>query len=1280
MRRYLATVLSIPLLAAGLAGAAIVSAIPAEALAAAGSSVFINEIHYDNTGTDTGEFVEIAGPATTDLTGWDLVLYNGSNGTVYNTTALTGTITDQGGGAGTVAFTYPSNGLQNGSPDGIALVDNGTLVQFLSYEGQITGVGGAADGVLSTDIGVSEPGTTPIGDSLQLIGTGTLAGDFTWSGPSGESPGATNTGQMFSTAATTTVWINEIHYDNTGADAGEFVEIAGTAGAALTGWAIEFYNGSNGTLYDTITLDAATIDDEASGIGALSFLNPGIQNGSPDGLALVNNGTVVEFLSYEGTLLATTGAAAGQTSTDIGVSEPGSPVGQSLQRTGSGATGAEFTWTGPIAESPGDLNAGQTIGTPPASGSLVFSQYIEGSSNNKAIELQNRSSAAIDMSTVLVEAYNNGNTTVSNSFSSGTGVLAPGDVYVIANSSANSLILSVADATSAVTFFNGDDALLLSVDGTPIDMFGTIGTDPGSQWSGGGVSTQNESICRRDEITTGNPAGFTDPSLEWDGFPINTTDGLGTSDCTTPIPPVSPCIGGGTVPIHIVQGSGASTPCGGDIVTVQGIVTSLFERDDALDGFFLQEEDAQADADPSTSEGVFVFCRADCPTVAPGHDVTVTGEAEDFFGMTQVDAGFGSGTFVMNSTGNVLPSASALTLPASAATNAEATYESVEGMLVTFPGTLVVSEYFQLSRFGQVTLTPDARIFQYTHTNTPDEAGFNAFTTDLATRQIILDDDNNDQNEAISDGPDEGYYQAGGPLTTTNVFRGGDTIDGLTGVMHWSFAGSGGTDSWRIRPTPQVFDYEFTAQNVRPASPDNVGGDLTVASFNVLNFFTTIDDGSNSGCGPTGVLGCRGAHSLDELNRQRSKIVSALAEIDADIVGLIEIENNEDASVVDLVGGLNAVVGAGTYDYVDTGTIGSDAIKVAFIYKPATVSPAGAFDILSSSNSPVDGSGVLFDDSRNRPMLTQTFDEVGTHGRFTVSVNHLKSKGSRCGTGDDAADGSGNCNGTRTRASEAIVEYLNADPTGSGDSDFLVMGDLNAYKMETPISTLTDAGYTDVIDSFVGPDAYSFVFSAQLGYLDHALANSPLLPQITGVTEWHINADEVNVYDYNDDVQDGGERSFERISETPAIYTPDAFRSSDHDPVVIGLSLEASYECGGARVTVGELEALGYNVIVGSEGHDQLWGTDGNDAIISLGGNDHIFAKDGDDLVCSGDGDDLVVADRGNDVVEGGAGNDLLIGGRDDDSLDGGEGHDIAIGNRGFDTCTTSEFSLSCEA
>ncbi|MDE0289535.1 MAG: ExeM/NucH family extracellular endonuclease [bacterium] len=534
-----------------------------------------------------------------------------------------------------------------------------------------------------------------------------------------------------------------------------------------------------------------------------------------------------------------------------------------------------------------------------------------------------------------------------------------------------------------------------------------------------------------------------------------------------------------------------------------------------------------------------------------GDRVTVVGAAGEFGGASQIDASAGSVTIL--SSGNDLPAATTLSLPAAGSTRAEATFEHVEGMIVTFDAKLVVSEYYWLARYGQLVLTAGSRPYQFTHRHAPSAAGYAEFLADLATRRIILDDGNGDQNEAINppQGEDEAYPYPGGGLSNTNRFRGGDSIRGLGGVMHWAF------DAWRIQPIPERFDYTFSADNPRPAAPAEVGGRLKVAGFNVLNYFTTIDDGT-PGCGPVGGVGCRGADSAAELGRQRDKIVAAMIAIGAHVFGVVEIENNDSASLVDLVAGLNSSAEPDKYAYVDTGTIGSDVIKVGLIYQPGWVTPVGPHAILDSS---VD---AAFVDTKNRPGLIQTFEEVATGERFTVAVNHLKSKGSSCDElGDpDLGDGQGNCNRTRTAAAEALARYLATDPTAGGDPDILIIGDLNAYAREDPIRALETAGYTDLLRRFIGTETYGYLFDGQLGYLDYALASPSLLRQVTGATGWHINADEPPLFDYNDDVHDPGERAYERESAALPIYEANVFRSSDHDPVIVGLQLGRSSTAG----------------------------------------------------------------------------------------------------------------------
>jgi hypothetical protein len=359
----------------------------------------------------------------------------------------------------------------------------------------------------------------------------------------------------------------------------------------------------------------------------------------------------------------------------------------------------------------------------------------------------------------------------------------------------------------------------------------------------------------------------------------------------------------------------------------------------------------------------------------------------------------------------------------------------------------------------------------------------------------------------------------------------------LTGVLHYSFG------AYEVHPTEEIL---FTRVNERPTDTPDIEGDLQVASFNVLNYFTTIDEGEDAWiCGPNEDMECRGADTVDEFVRQRTKIINAIFLMDADVIGLMEIENHPtDAAVKDLVAGLNDVAGAGTYAYVDTGPIGDDAIKVAFIYKPASVSLAGSYAVLDSSVDPT------FIDTKNRPALAQTFDEAGSGARFTAVVNHLKSKGSACNdVGDpDVGDGQGNCNLTRTSAAQAIANWLSTDPTNSGDPDYIIIGDLNAYALEDPITALKNAGYTDLIHLYEGTKAYSYVYYGQAGYLDHALSNNSLSSQIQDTTVWHINADEPSALDYNDYNQ-------------PGLYSTDPYRASDHDPVVVGMNPNAAPVC-----------------------------------------------------------------------------------------------------------------------
>lgn len=753
---------------------------------------------------------------------------------------------------------------------------------------------------------------------------------------------------------------------------------------------------------------------------------------------------------------------------------------------------------------------------------LYFSEYIEGSSNNKALEIFNNTGAAVDLSGYAVQFYFNGNTSAGLTLAL-SGSLAQGEVYVLAHSAAAPEILAQADLSNGAGWFNGDDAVVLSRGGVPVDVIGQIGVDPGSQWGSDLTSTADNTLRRRADVDAGDidPYDAFDPAAQWEGYAQNTFDGLGGHGGSGPgdpgeepgEDPIGAC-GDPATFIHAVQGSGDASPLQGSRVTVEAVVVADFQASAQLRGFFLQEDDAEQDADPLTSEGLFVYHSAD--EVQVGDRVRLSGEVTEYFGLTEL-------TRVRDLSicaSGVPASTTVIELPLPGA----GYLERLEGMRVTLPQALTVTENYNLARYGEVWLSSGGRLMIPTQVALPGaEAAAVQAANDL--NRLLLDDASTRENPdpIVYPAPELGFY---------NSLRTGDSVSGLTGVIHYGF------NHYRLQPTEAPL---FVADNARTTAPGLPGtGSLKVASFNVLNYFN--GDGLGGGF-PTS----RGADNLVEFDKQRTKIVNALAAMNADVIGLMEIENDgfgPESAIADLAAALSLATGI-EYGYIDPGRpgIGGDAITVGLLYRRDSVAPVGAAAILDSSVDPD------FVDTRNRPALAQTFVELARDERLTVVVNHLKSKGSDCNdlADPDTGDGQGNCNLTRTRAAQALVDWLAADPTGSGDPDVLIIGDLNAYAQEDPIRAITGAGFENLIARFLGEGAYSYVFNGQSGYLDHALASAALSGQVTGVSEWHINADEPRALDYNEEY-----KSAEQIVE---LYGPEPYRASDHDPVLVELDL-----------------------------------------------------------------------------------------------------------------------------
>ena len=444
-------------------------------------------------------------------------------------------------------------------------------------------------------------------------------------------------------------------------------------------------------------------------------------------------------------------------------------------------------------------------------------------------------------------------------------------------------------------------------------------------------------------------------------------------------------------------------------------------------------------------------------------------------------------------------------------------------MLVTLDQELVVTNNFGLGRYGEVELATE-RLYQGTQVAMPGDAA-NAVEVENLTKKILVDDGSTVQNSDPTAYPTPG-------LSAENTLRTGDSVNSVTGALAYSFS------TYRIHPTVAP---QFIATNPREDAPElHPEADLRVASFNVLNYFN--GDGQGAGF-PTS----RGADSLEEFVRQEAKLVSAISAMQADVVGLMEIENDgfgEFSAIASLVNALNDADSANEYAFVDfnVNQVGTDAITTALIYRANKVEEVGSAAITTAA--PFDFS--------NRTPIAQSFKSLESQEVFTVAVAHLKSKGgcrSASGANEDQNDGQACWNEIRTEGASAFADWLDSKPTGVDDEDIILVGDMNAYAMEDPIRKFDEKGYKNVVAELDGNTlAYSYSFSGRAGSLDHAVATESLLSKVVAAKDWHINADEPIVLDYNVEFKSEGHQS--------TLYSESAYRASDHDPVIVDIKSE----------------------------------------------------------------------------------------------------------------------------
>ncbi|MFM1798791.1 MAG: hypothetical protein RLZZ117_1069 [Cyanobacteriota bacterium] len=587
--------------------------------------------------------------------------------------------------------------------------------------------------------------------------------------------------------------------------------------------------------------------------------------------------------------------------------------------------------------------------------------------------------------------------------------------------------------------------------------------------------------------------------------------------------------------ISEVQGSGAISGMAGQRVTLRGIVVGDFQAASELGGFFLQEESADWDDHALTSEGLYVLhaTGGGNADVNLGDRVLLSGVVEERFGQTVLNNV--SGLTVEES--DRLAETSSVAIPDLLGQRASGSdLEPFEGMWVRFPEPLSVNGLYGQFRFGEVELSAGGLPTQPTNVMAPGPDAYAAEQA-MALRELVLDDGSQATYRPAS------AATAAAPVRD-QLLRRGDIIRDVEGVLSYDFG------RYRLHPTAPL---AFVNANPRPPAPDAPApGQLRVASFNVLNTFTTLtSDGALTDSGLTP----RGADTAAELERQLSGLASALAGLKADVIGLMEVENDaDDGTLAAIASRLNASLPADSdrlYTYVPTGLIGTDAIKVGILYNTRSVVPAGpAIPLDAAAFTDPLASG----EPKNRPALAQAFAERATGEVVNVVVNHFKSKGSSGAAGADLdqLDGQSAFNATRVAAASELLRWIDTQPTGNADPDWLILGDLNAYAKEDPLQVFEAAGYRNSLPTFTAepPSSYAFYNPVEMsGALDHLLLSPSLVPQATAATDWSINAAEGAFRDYNLDTDSNGRASVRDF------FTPAGFRTSDHDPLLLDLTL-----------------------------------------------------------------------------------------------------------------------------
>ncbi|WP_426245980.1 ExeM/NucH family extracellular endonuclease [Nocardioides sp. LHG3406-4] len=1010
----------------------------------------------------------------------------------------------------------------------------------------------------------------------------------------------------------------------------DFVEIHNVSGQSidLTGTSVQ-YRSATGTanpssvvpLSGKVPAGGYYLVGGASSSGGTSIPAPDVTAGGMN----LSGTTGTIFLADQATVLTNPAPATGSVTADERIIDlvgyGASNTFETAVRSGAPTTTTTATRTGADTDDNSKDFAGTATGTPTncdcvaprlkiaevytdggASGATYDHDFVEllntsgGSVDLAGLTLQYRAPAATGTAQVAVPltgtVANNGRVIVQLGAGGPGGVPVPG-----------------VDATGDTELSAAGGTLLLAKDPAGIDP-GTGDVAP-DQYVADlvGWGTSN--------VFEGAPADTTalgaTTSLQRASGGVDTDDNSADFTLETPTADAGTVVPTRTIPE--IQGTGATTPLPNANVTTTGVVTASYPNADGgfFRGFYMQTPgyDPSSDATPDASDGIFVFTGSSAISATVGSKVTVMGKVTEFGGMTELTVTDPANFTQVAATpaeavtpGTVLPGTEC-ELPGAGCLSGDAlaaAREKHEGELFQPTDPYTVTDSYDGSPFtqaspngfamaGEIGLAANSTLPLIAPTQVANPT---ADPVGLANRNRF----NEAHMVTLDDGADLDYVsssvedvQAFPWLTPTHTVRMGAAVTFNEPVV-FDFRDA----MWRLQPQARIpagddGESQVSIEQDRPTTPEDVGGDVKIATFNVLNYFNTTGEAyvaagegrrcsyytdrvgnriSNDTCeqpdpadpGGAPLPGPRGAADDVNLQRQQAKIVRAINTMDADIMGLEEIENSTKLGEADRDDALGALVVALNADWAavhpgdparwafvpsppasEQPTLAEqDAIRAAFIYNPTVVEPEGASRILVGSPAFANA----------REPLAQAFKAVGAPAdlAFGVTVNHFKSKGGS-GTGDnaDTGDGAGGFNGDRTRQAAALLAFTDEFLADRGIDAMFLAGDFNAYSQEDPVHVIEDGGYQEITSDFATAtdDELTYAFGGFAGSLDHVFANEAAADLVTGADVYQINANEPVYYEYS--------RYNANLAD---LYSPNQYRASDHNPEIIGLRFPAA--------------------------------------------------------------------------------------------------------------------------